>query len=157
MVVFLREEKNARFISESEAWECSANHDLVRWLQEHAAIVDSATLDTVESASTEASIRQKLGEWNSRLLVPIEVHGALEGWVVFGPRADGRAYTTSDRDDALMLVHLFSRLLGQHRFLRSAVTVQAEGYGALMQKFGPKFCIIGAMGKMDEGLAGRGS
>jgi hypothetical protein len=148
VVVFLREEK--KYVSESEAWECSANHDLVRWLQEHAAIVDSATLDSVESASTEASIRQKLGEWNSRLLVPIEVHGALEGWVVFGPRADGRPYTTSDRDDALMLVHLFSRLLGQHRLLRAAVTVQKDT--ALMQKFGPRFCIIGAMGKMDEGL-----
>jgi hypothetical protein len=148
VVVFLREEK--KYVAESESWECSANHDLVRWLQEHAAIVDSATLDAVESATTEASIRQKLGEWNSRLLVPLEVHGALEGWVVFGPRADGRAYSNSDRDDALMLVRLFSRMLGQHKFLRSALAVQKET--ALMQKFGPKFCVIGPMGKMDEGL-----
>jgi hypothetical protein len=146
VAVFLRQDKH--FVAEKEGWECSAGHELVRWLHEHAAIVDSSTLDTVESASTEASIRQKLGEWNSRLLVPVEVHGALEGWVVFGPRADGRAYSTSDRDDSLMLVRLLSRLLGQHRQLRAAQTVQKEV--GLMQKFGPRFCVIGANGKTDE-------
>jgi hypothetical protein len=102
VAVFLRDEK--RYVAEGDGWECSASHDLVRWLQEHAAIVESATLDSVENAAIEASIRQKLGEWNSRLLVPLEVHGALEGWVVFGPRADGRPYSAPDRDDALMLV-----------------------------------------------------
>jgi hypothetical protein len=148
VAVFLRQDKH--FVAEKEGWECSAGHELVRWLHEHAAIVDSSTLDTVESASTEASIRQKLGEWNSRLLVPVEVHGALEGWVVFGPRADGRAYSTSDRDDSLMLVRLLSRLLGQHRVLSAAQTVQKEV--GLMQKFGPRFCVIGASGKTDEVL-----
>jgi hypothetical protein len=148
VAVFLREDK--RYVAENETWECSAGHELVRWLQEHAAIVDSSTLDSVESASTEASIRQKLGEWNSRLLVPIEVHGALEGWVVFGPRADGRAYSTTDRDDSLMLVRLLSRLLGQHKLLRTSLSVQRDV--ALMQKFGPKFCIIGASGMTEEAL-----
>jgi len=148
VVVFLRDEK--RYVAEGDGWECSAGHDLVRWLQEHAAIVDSATLDSVENAAVEASIRQKLGEWNSRLLVPLEVHGALEGWVVFGPRADGRPYSTFDRDDSLMLVRLLSRLLGQHKLLRSALASQRDV--GLMQKFGPRFCVIGANGKADEAL-----
>jgi hypothetical protein len=148
VVVFLRDEK--RYVAENEGWECSANHDLVIWLQEHAAIVDSSTLDSVENAAVEASIRQKLGEWNSRLLVPLEVHGALEGWVTFGPRADGRPYTIADRDDSLMLVRLLSRLLGQHKLLKAAVTVQKEV--ALVKKLGPRFCVIGATGKTDEVL-----
>ncbi len=148
VAVFLREGK--RYVAETEGWECSPGHDLVRWLQEHAAIVDSATLDTVENPATEAAIRQKLGEWNSRLLVPVEVHGSLEGWVVFGPRADGRSYSSADRDDALMMVRLFSRLLGQHRRLEKANVVQKDV--ALLQKFGPKFCVIGASGKTDEAL-----
>jgi hypothetical protein len=148
VAVFLREDKH--YVAENEAWECSAGHELVRWLQEHAAIVDSSTLESVESPSAEASIRQKLGEWNSRLLVPLEVHGALEGWVVFGPRGDGRHYSMSDRDDALMLVRLLSRLLGQNRKLRTAVSVQREV--ALMQKSGPRFCVIGSSGKTDEAL-----
>jgi hypothetical protein len=146
--VFLRDDK--RYVADKERWECSAGHELVRWLQEHAAIVDSTTLDSVESASIEASIRQKLGEWNSRLLVPLEVHGALEGWVVFGPRADGRAYSNSDREDSLMLVTLLSRLIGQHKMLKAAVSTQKDV--GLMQKFGPKFCVIGASGKTDEAL-----
>ena len=122
----------------------------MRWLQEHAAIVDPSTLDSVENAATEAAIRQKLGEWNSRLLVPLEVHGSLEGWVVFGPRADGRSYSAADRDDALMMVRLFSRLLGQHRMLQKAIVVQRDV--SLLQKFGPKFCVIGASGKTEEAL-----
>jgi hypothetical protein len=145
VAVFLREDK--RYVATDEGWECSAGHELVRWLQEHAAIVDSSTLDSIESPSTEASIRQKLGEWNSRLLVPLEVHGALEGWVVFGPKADGRPYSTSDRDDSLSLVRLLSRLLGQHNMLRSALAVQKEV--GLMQRFGPRFCVVGASGKTE--------
>jgi hypothetical protein len=148
VTVFLRDEK--RYVAENEGWECSAGHELVRWLQEHAAIVDTSTLDSIESASTEASIRQKLGEWNSRLLVPLEVHGALEGWVVFGPKADGRAYTMADRDDSLSLVRLLSRLLGQHKLHRTALSAQKEM--GLMQKFGPRFCVIGASGKIEETL-----
>jgi len=148
VVVFVRDEK--RYVADNEGWECSAGHDLVRWLQEHAAIVDSATLDSVENAAVEASIRQKLGEWNSRLLVPLEVHGALEGWVVFGPRADGRPYSMFDRDDSLMLVRLLSRLLGQHRLLKSALASQREV--GLIQKFGPRFCVVGPTGKTDESL-----
>ncbi|HZZ19061.1 MAG TPA: hypothetical protein VFE25_06825, partial [Opitutaceae bacterium] len=148
VVVFLREEK--RFVAEGEKFECSANHDLVMWLQEHAAIVDASTLDSVEKPAVEASIRQKLGEWNSRLLVPIEVHGVLEGWVTFGPRADGRAYSNADRDDALMLVRLFSRLLGQHRQLKAATAVHKEV--SLLKKFGPRFAVIAANGKTEEAL-----
>jgi hypothetical protein len=46
------------------------------------------------------------------------------GWSL-APAATG-AYSMSDRDDALMLVRLLSRLLGQHRQLRAAL-VGAEG------------------------------
>jgi hypothetical protein len=76
------------------------------------------------------------------------VHGVLEGWVTFGPRADGRPYSNADRDDALMLVRLFSRLLGQHRQLKAATAVQKEV--SLLKKFGPRFCVVGANGKTEE-------
>jgi hypothetical protein len=148
IVVFLREGK--QYVAENAGWQCPVGHDLVRWLQEHAAIVDSSTLDTVESAATVASLRQKLGEWNSRLLVPIEASGALEGWVVFGPRADGRPYSASDRDDSLMLVRLLSRLLSQHEVLRAALAVRRDV--GLLQKSGPRFCVIGPSGRPEESL-----
>jgi hypothetical protein len=148
VVVFIRDEK--RFIADNEGWECPAGHELVRWLQEHAAIVESATLESVENPAVEASIRQKLGEWNSRLLVPLEADGSLDGWVVFGPRADGRPYSMSDRDDALMLVQMLSRLLSQHRRLHSALGAQRDS--GLIRKHGPRFCVIGSSGKTDETL-----
>lgn len=148
VAVFLREDR--RFVADAEGFECPATHELVRWLQEHAAIVDSSTLDYIESPAIESSIRQKLGEWNSRLLVPLEINGTLEGWVVFGPRADGRSYAGTDHDEALMLVMVLSKLIGQHRKLRSALAVQKEV--GLLRKYGPKFCVIGASGKTEEAL-----
>jgi len=148
VVVFLRDEK--RYVAVNEGWECPANHDLVRWLQEHAAIVESSTLDSVENPVVEASIRQKLGEWNSRLLVPLEADGVLDGWVSFGPRADGRPYSAADRDDALMLVQILSRLIGQHKLLSSAIAAQRDV--GFFRKYGPKFCVIGSSGKTEETL-----
>jgi hypothetical protein len=148
VAVFVRD--GDRFVSEHDGWACAADHDLVRWLQEHAAIVDSEAMGSLEDAATEASIRQKLGEWNSRLLVPFEVHGVLGGWVVFGPRADGRRYSSGDRDDSLMLVGVFSRLLGKHRLLRAAQASARDV--ALIQSHGPKFCVTGSSGGIDAAL-----
>jgi len=148
VMVFLRE--GGRFVAESEGLDCAAHHDLVQWLREHAAIVDSSTLDGVDNAAAEAAIRQKLGEWNCRVLIPLEVLGALEGWVAFGPRADGRPYSNLDRDSALMLVRLLSRLLGQHKQLRAARAVQRDV--ALLQKHGPRFCVLGPEGVSEESL-----
>ena len=138
VAVFVRDGK--RFVSRTEGWECAADDDLVRWLHEHAAIVDSETLDGVGDAAVAASIRQKLGDWNSRLLVPFEIRGALDGWVVFGPRADGRAYSGADRDDSLALVNVFSRLRSAHLSLRAARAVGRDV--ALVQEHGPKFRVL---------------
>jgi hypothetical protein len=140
VAVFVRDGKS--FVSRGERWECPAADELVRWLQEHAAIVDSAALDEVEDPAAEASIRQRLGEWNSRLLVPFEVRGALDGWVVFGPRADGRAYTGADRDDALALVDVFARLRAMHLTLGAAKAAGREV--ALIQENGPRFRVLSA-------------
>ena len=148
VAVFVRDGK--RFLSKNEGWECGGDDDLVRWLHEHAAIVDATTLDEVEDAAAEASIRQRLGEWNSRLLVPFEVKGALDGWVVFGPRSDGRPYTSGDRDESLALVELFSRLREKHLSLRTA-TAAARNV-ALVQEHGPKFRVLSSSGAADGSL-----
>ena len=138
VTVFLQE--GPRFVADEGGWECAAGHDLVLWLQEHAAIVDAGTLESVEDPGVEASIRQKLGEWNSRLLVPLESDGPLEGWVAFGPRADGRPYGARDRDDSLMLVRVLSRLLGQHRMLHSALEARVQS--ELVERHGPKYRLL---------------
>jgi hypothetical protein len=148
VAVFVRDGK--RFVSRAEGWECPASDDLVRWLQEHAAIVEVATMNDMEDPVVESSIRQRLGEWNSRLLVPFEVRGELAGWVAFGPRADGRAYSDADRDDSLALVEVFSRLRGMHVALNEG---RAAGRDiALLQANGPKFRVLGPSGIADISL-----
>jgi len=73
--------------------------------------------------------------------VPIELQGALEGWVAFGPRADARAYSQQDREDGLMLVSLLSRVLAQHKILSAALAAQNEV--RLLNRHGPKMRILG--------------
>jgi hypothetical protein len=146
--VFVRDGK--RFVSRAEGWECPANGDLPRWLQEHAAIVDPATMSEMEDPAVESSIRQKLGEWNARLLVPFDVRGALDGWVVFGPRADGRSYSGADRDDALSLVDVFKRLRSMHVTLSAARAASRDM--ALLQEHGPKFRVLNASRIADGAL-----
>jgi hypothetical protein len=148
VTVFLREGR--RFVADEGGAECPGEHELVQWLQEHAAIVDVEALEHVENPVAESAIRQKLGEWNSRLLVPLESEGAVEGWVVFGPRADGRPYSEADRDDSLMLVGVLSRLLAQGSLLRSALKVRHEV--DILQKHGPRFRILYPDATMDETL-----
>jgi hypothetical protein len=148
VAVFVRDGK--RFISRAEGWECPANDDLARWLQEHAAIVDPATMSEMEDPAVEASIRQRLGEWNARLLVPFDMRGTLDGWVVFGPRADGRAYSGADRDDALSLVDVFKRLRKMHVTLGAARAASRDM--ALLQEHGPKFRVLNASRIADGAL-----
>lgn len=135
---FLREEK--RFVAQPEEWECPRSDPFVFWLQEHAAIVDSQALGALDNPAAEVLVRRRMAEWNARLLVPIEVHGTLAGWVVFGPRADARQYSTSDREDALWFTGLFARVLGQQKVLQSALATQHEA--RLLQRYGPKVRVI---------------
>src|SRR6185295_7206994 len=97
-----------------------------------------------------ATVRQRMSEWNARLIVPVEVHGALEGWVAFGPRADGRAYSSTDREDSLLLVSLLSRFLGQHKVLNTAMAAQEDL--KLLDRNGPKFRLVPGDGAMDASL-----
>ena len=148
VAIFLRD--NTEYRASPEGWECSRSDPLVFWLQEHAGIVDAETVETIESPSMIALIRQRMSEWNARLIVPVEVHGALDGWVVFGPRADGRIYNPTDREDALLLVSLMSRFLGQHKVLHSAKAAQDDL--KLLDRHGPKFRLIQGGGVMEESL-----
>ena len=135
---FLREEK--RFVAHPEEWECARSDPFVFWLQEHAAIVDPQALSALDNPAAEVLVRRRMAEWNARLLVPIEVHGTLGGWVVFGPRADARPYSTGDREDALWLTGLFSRVLGQQKVLNAALASHSEV--RLLQRVGPRMRVI---------------
>ncbi len=148
--IFLREGARYYDFSAPEGWECGQGDPLVYWLQEHAGIVDAETIDTIDNPPVESHLRQRMASWNARLIVPVEVHGALGGWVVFGPKADGRAYGSVDREDALFLVSLLSRFLGQHNVLDAALTAQNDL--RLLDRNGPKFRILSTDGSAEEAL-----
>jgi hypothetical protein len=146
--IFLRE--GTHFRAGDEGWSCGRIDPLVFWLQEHAGIVDAETVENVENPSLVALLRQRMSEWNARLILPLEVHGALGGWVVFGPRADGRPYSQVDREDALLLVSLMARFLGQHKILHAALSAQEDL--KLLDRHGPKFRIVQGDETMAESL-----
>lgn len=142
LTIFLREGDGFQAVSES--WRCAANHRFAGWLHGHSAIVDHETVEAIEDPAIKLAARQKMAEWNARLVVPVELHGAINGWLAFGPRADGRPYSADDREDGMMLGRLFSRLLEQNSFCRAASSALEEL--RLLQEHGPKFCIIDGTG-----------
>ena len=139
VAIFLREKRHFR--AEAEQWDCPVSDPIVVWLQEHAAIVDAEALTSIPKPIVEVFVRQKMAAWNARLLLPIQVHGTLEGWVCFGPRADARPHSQSDREDALMIVSILSCFIGQHRRLNAAIGTQTEA--RMICQHGPKFRVLG--------------
>ena len=138
VAVFLRE--GADFASGAEGWHCAATDPLVAWLREHAAIVDAETIEQIEEPLTSVRVHQLISTWNARLLIPLEGPGGLGGWVALGPRADARAYSREDYDEALALASLLGRMLCQHLALQ-----QAQAAAAAVQQLnalGPKYLLV---------------
>ena len=150
VLIFLRAGRQFIDLSLGESQQVSQGDVFVHWLQQHAGIVDTTTLATIEDIATEVQLRHRMQSWNARLLLPIEVHGVFLGWVTFGPKADGRNYTDSDREDALDLVSLLSRFLGKHKVLTHALAAQRDL--RLINNNGPRFRLLSAEVGDEEGL-----
>lgn len=148
LTIFLREADV--FHAVSDRWRCADNHRFVSWLHEHGAIVDQAMVEDIADPAVKVAVRQKFAEWNARMVVPVELHGSLDGWFAVGPRVDGRPYSAEEVEDAMKLGRLFSRLLEQNAFCRTARLALEELH--LLQQHGPKSCVVDGAGVPKQSL-----
>lgn len=127
--VFLREHEHFR--CESPQWSAPITGPFARRLEEYPCVVDLDDWAGVPDASTETDIRLHMRTWGARMIVPLQDRGRLDGWLSFGPRADGRPYDAADHDRALQLGRLFERCLEKsRRLLASAESAELENLRA---------------------------
>lgn len=148
VTVFLREADHFR--CESPHWSAPINGPFARRLEEYPCVVDLDDWAGVPDAATETDIRLHMRTWGARMIVPMQENGRLDGWVAFGPRADGRPYDAADQARALQLGRLFERCLEKSRRLRaSAESAEIEHLRSLHL---PGARILGANAPSDPSL-----
>ena len=113
------------FISDDEDFRCEANHPMALWLEEHPAVLDAAQWANIDDPALDAPIRQLMGSWGARLIVPLHTSGQLAGWMALGPRADGAAYRESDKFRAVLQGRLLERCLERSAQLNSYALVDS--------------------------------
>jgi hypothetical protein len=135
--VFVREGK---VFSAGANEDCPVNDPFVYWLQSHGAIVDAEAIDGIENPADAVRIHRRIGSWQAKVVVPVDIQGTLGGWVTLGSRIDGRAFTSSDKEQAVMLAGLLGRFIVQHRALSGAI--QAKRQTEKLNENGPQFRVV---------------
>ncbi len=118
------------------------NDGLVAYLENHPAVIDGLNWDGPADPVAELAVRNRLGMWGARLLIPIHDNGRLLGLIALGVRVDGQPYDEADRECAVGLARLLRQLLGwstQFATLQALVNQSAVGV-----KYLPRTLILGS-------------
>ena len=110
-VYFLREEKGFR--ADRGASFCPADDPLVTYLSLHPLVLDGVDWPGPADPLAEMAVRNRLGMWGARLLVPMHENGHLVGMIAYGVRDDGQPYDEADKARAVSIARLLRQFLGQ--------------------------------------------
>lgn len=74
-----------------ETWniEYDAGDPLIRWIEKHAHLVSRASLGAVEDPAARLMLRRALDALGAEILLPLQAHGRLLGWLFVGHHATG--------------------------------------------------------------------
>lgn len=110
--VFFTRERDT-FVADRGTSSFSHDDPLVRFFEEHPAIVDDGALSIPSEPEFEFAIRAKLALWGARLLIPIHENARLLGVIALGVRDDGQPYDDSDRMRAVFFARLLKQFLAR--------------------------------------------
>ncbi len=114
---------------------------MVSYLEGHPAVIDGLNWEGPADPVAELAVRNRLGMWGARLLIPVHDNGRLLGLIALGVRVDGQPYDEGDRECAVGLARLLRQLLSwsaQLGTLQSLVNQSAVG-----AKYLPRTLILG--------------
>jgi hypothetical protein len=114
---------------------------LVVYLERHPAVIDGQNWDAPVDPVAELAVRNRLGMWGARLLVPVHDNGRLLGLIALGVRVDGQPYEESDRNRAVGLARLLRHLLAWSVQLGTLQNVVSQS--ALGAKYLPRTLVLG--------------
>lgn len=101
------------FKADRAEFDCALNDPLISYWSGHPAPLDGVNWPEAPEPALEMLVRQRLGQWGSRLLVPIHDNGRLQGFIAFGVKDNGHAYQSVDHEQAIILAKLLRQFLAQ--------------------------------------------
>jgi len=110
--VFFRREEGG-FRADRGASFCPLNDPLITYLIRHPLVLDGEDWPGPADPLAELAVRNRLGMWGARLLVPLHERGQLLGMMVCGVRDDGQPYDEADKARAVFLARLLRQFLHQ--------------------------------------------
>ena len=103
--------------------EYEASHPLVRWLKVHAHVVSRANLEHVREPSTRLLLAQTLSQFGAEVLVPLQSHERLLGWLFVGHLATGFPFASAHIENLIATTDCVSTTL-ENALLYEEVTIQ---------------------------------
>jgi hypothetical protein len=91
----------------------AADDPLVRYLENHPAVIDGPYWTSPDDPVAELAVRNRLALWGARLLVPIHDNGRLLGLIALGVRDDGQPYDDADQSRAVYFARLLRHFLAK--------------------------------------------
>lgn len=110
-VFFLRETEGFRADRGTSFF--SNDDPIVRFFENHPAVIDGMNWDSPADAIGELAVRNRLALWGARLLVPIHDNGRLLGLIALGVRDDGQSYDEGDRNRCVFFARLLRHFLAK--------------------------------------------
>jgi nitrogen-specific signal transduction histidine kinase len=112
-----------RCLDGAAATEYDENHPLLRWLKVQAHAISRANLEHVHEPSTRILLSQTLDQFGAEVLLPLQSHTRLLGWLFVGRLAAGFPFENAHIEHLIAMTDCVSTTL-ENALLYEEVAIQ---------------------------------
>lgn len=112
-----------RCLETTATLEFAETHPLVRWLKVHAHVISRANLEHVREPSARLFLTQTLDQFGAEVIVPLQSHARLLGWLFVGSLANGFPFESAHIDNLIATTDCVSTTL-ENALLYEEVAIQ---------------------------------
>lgn len=120
-----------RCLEDTQSLEYSETDPLIRWLEIHAHLISRSTLEHIKNPSERMFLKQTLDAFGAEVLIPLQSHRRLLGWLFIGNRVTGVPFDHYDLEDLMIVAEHISTAL-ENAFLYEETTIQKTLLGTLL-------------------------
>ncbi len=120
-----------RCLEDTRKIEYSEADPFIRWLEMHAHLVSRSTLDHIKNPAERMLLKQTLDAFGAEVIVPLQSHTRLLGWLFISNRVTGVPFDHYDLEDLMIVAEHISTNL-ENAFLYEETTIQKTLLGTLL-------------------------
>jgi nitrogen-specific signal transduction histidine kinase len=125
-----------RCLPETSEIEYGERDALVRWFELHAHLICRSNLAQVFDQTQRTLMRRALDTFGAEVIVPLQAHGSIIGWLFFGHRVTGQRFDYNDLEGLMLLAEHVSTVL-ENALLYEEVTLQKTLAETLLKSIPP--------------------